>query len=90
MDDEAHRTSVPGLPSMRMAEIKVPYRRAGRTISELDVRRKFGVTILLVRRKTNGHDKLVEAVPTADTTLQTDDLLLVMGTDDDIRRFEVG
>jgi CIC family chloride channel protein len=90
MDDKPHRTSVPGIPGLRMAEIKVPYRHAGRTISELDVRRKYGLTILLVRQRGDGGDKMVEAVPTGDTTLQLDDLLLVMGTFEDIRRFEVG
>lgn len=89
LNDEPHRATVPGAPGLRVAEIKVPYRHAGQTISELNVRQKYGVTILLVRRKINGREELIETIPTAATSLGENDILLVIGTDQDIRQFEV-
>ena len=52
---ESHETSIPGIHNSRLNEIEVPYRYVGYTIAELNIRKKFGVTILLVRRKKKDH-----------------------------------
>ena len=90
LNEKSHQASIPGIRNFRLAEIEVPYRYAGQTIAELGIRKKFGITILLVRRKKEGQDELVDAVPVADTELLSGDMLLLMGTEQDIRRFEVG
>jgi len=90
LGEESPQAAIPGFRNLRLAEIAVPYRYAGQTIAELDIRRKFGITILLVRRRKEGQDELVDAVPAAETELLSGDMLLLMGTDQGIRRFEIG
>ncbi len=87
---ESHETSIPGIHNSRLNEIEVPYRYVGYTIAELNIRKKFGVTILLVRRKKKDQDELVDAIPDADTKLLSGDILLLMGTDQGLRHFELG
>ncbi len=90
LSEESHQSSIPGFHGLRLAEIDVPYRHAGKTIAELDIRRKFGITILLVRRKKEALDEMVDAVPAADTRLLNGDTLLLMGPEKSIKRFEIG
>jgi len=88
--NKARQIPIPGVQGLRLAEITVPRRHVDQTIAELNVRKKYGVAILLVKTKIKGRDELVEAIPAADTTLREGDVLLLMGTGQGIRRFEVG
>ena len=66
-------------------------RLIGKTIAELDVRNRYGLTILEVRRETGSQKKLLKNVsqslaePT--TQLQEHDILYLMGSRDDVTRF---
>lgn len=63
----------------QIVEIRTPSKWAGNTLVGLNVRRKYGISILAVHR---GASYLVS--PSADLQLEADDTLLVIGKEDDI------
>lgn len=63
----------------QIVEIRTPAKWAGNTLIGLNVRRKYGISILAVHR--NG-SYIVS--PSADTQLEAGDTLLVIGKEDDI------
>ena len=54
---------------------------AGRTVGELDVRRRFGLNILAVKRKGQ-----LSANVSSDTMLARDETVLVLGSNQAIQR----
>lgn len=68
-------------PGYSITELKVPESMVGQTLLETDVRHRFGVTVLVVKR----HDTLTVS-PATDYTFEHDDLLVVIGNDQDIAR----
>ena len=63
----------------QIVEIRTPSKWAGNTLVGLNVRRKYGISILAIHR---GGSYLVS--PSADLQLEADDTLLVIGKEDDI------
>ncbi|MCJ8006112.1 potassium channel family protein [Lederbergia wuyishanensis] len=66
-----------------IVEIKVNDLLAGKSLMELDVRAKYGLNIVAIKR---GPEIIVS--PQADDPLKKDDILIVIGADSDINRFE--
>lgn len=64
-----------------IVEVDVPDVWIGRTVGELDVRRKFGLNILAVKRQGN-----MNANVTSDTMLLHDETVLVLGSNQAIQR----
>jgi len=64
-------------------EIKVNEKIAGHSIIDLDIRAKYGINIVAVKR---GNDIFVSPPP--DEQLQLNDVLIIIGADVDINRFE--
>lgn len=58
-------------------------RISGRTILDLDIRKKYGVNIVAIKRGSN-----IIVSPQAKEPIQLNDILIVIGTDTDINRFE--
>lgn len=87
---KAPQTTIPGAGNLRLAEMKVPSRYVGRSIADVNVRKRFGVSILLLKRPVRGHDELVDTLPTAETVFEADDVVLVMGSDEALLRLERG
>jgi K+ transport systems, NAD-binding component len=56
---------------------------AGQTVAEANIREQTGCTVLAI-----GRDEATVTEIGPDTTVQTEDELVVVGTDDDIRAFE--
>ena len=78
-------TSVSG-PEFRLEEIEVRQtcRAAGRTIRDLRVRDETGAIIIGVRK----HDGSFETTPEPDATLDPGDVLIGVGTPEEIRKLE--
>ncbi|MBB5172259.1 potassium channel family protein [Texcoconibacillus texcoconensis] len=55
----------------------------GKTLAEMDVRAKYGCTILAIK-----HSKGVNVTPNADETIKEGDLLVVIGHKNDLKRFQ--
>ncbi|MBR7553523.1 potassium channel family protein [Allobacillus sp. GCM10007491] len=66
-----------------VVEVKVGSKMNDKTIQELDVRARFGCNIVAIKR---GKD--VNVSPMADEVLKLGDILIVIGSDKDISRFE--
>ncbi|ANU19780.1 potassium transporter Trk [Planococcus plakortidis] len=64
-------------------EIKANEKLAGYTLIELDIRAKYGINIVAIKR---GDDIIVS--PQADMEIERDDILIIIGSDADINRFE--
>lgn len=84
----AHILSGPGVldqlelePGFSLTELRVPRSMVGRSLSESDLRRRCGVTLVIVKR---GHSLTVS--PPADFVFEPNDLLVVIGDDEDIAR----
>ncbi len=71
-------------------EEEVPTQMVGRTLGSIDLRNKFNIEVLLVKRsyKEGETYKTNYFQPAADTQLQTRDILLVFGKQKDIQRFQ--
>ena len=63
----------------RLIEIILPAKWAGHSIIEVDVRRKYGISILAIQR-----DGKFIVSPSPDAVFETGDILLVLGQKDDI------
>ena len=82
----------------RLVQIPAPTRYVDKTLGELDVRRNDHVQVVAVRRVATDTDadgakrtrQIVVSVPEADTVIQKDDTLLIIGPDDAVRRLSEG
>lgn len=66
-----------------IAEIKANERLAGHSIVELDVRARYGINIVAIKRGEN-----IVISPKADERIENDDILIMIGSDFDIHDFE--
>ncbi len=67
----------------QLIETRVPTKWIGNTISGVDVRRRYGVSILAIHR-----GGLFMVSPAPDTAFATGDVLLVLGKKDDIEEMD--
>jgi len=80
--------ALPGVRGMSMAEVPVPASFFGRSVGSLDIRNRFGVSLLLIKRIGPEGEQIVDELPDADSVLQEGDVMLVLGKADHISRFE--
>ncbi|MFP3663987.1 MULTISPECIES: potassium channel family protein [Priestia] len=66
-----------------IVELVASKRMAGNTLIELDIRAKYGINIVAIKR-----DRDIIVSPQASETIQEGDVLIVIGADADINRFE--
>jgi len=74
----------------RLVEVGAPYAFVGRTIRRINVRARYGVEIILIRKPPETEGDIQGrpgAFPHPGYRLETGDTLLVMGTEENIRRF---
>lgn len=62
-------------------EISAPSRFVGKTLLELDLRAKYGVTVLAIKKGTS-----LQTGPRADDVIEEGAVLVVMGHNEDLRR----
>lgn len=82
-------------PGHSIMEIKVPERFIGKTIRQIDPRKKFNINIIGVKINVPEIDEFgqrtfkeeLEDVPSPDKPLEEDNILLVMGRDENIEKF---
>jgi len=70
-------------PEYSVEEVVVPEKFDGKTLKELDLRSRFGVNVLLIRR-----DSELIISPTGETTLRCGDILVVVGENKQLSRLE--
>jgi trk system potassium uptake protein TrkA len=86
----AHTLAAPGLvdyleisPTFSIEELSISPRMAGSTLAQLDLKARFGVSVLLIRR-----DSQLMISPGQDTALQAGDVLVVVGENRQLNRLE--
>lgn len=86
----AHTLSAPGVldyieisPTFSIEELSVPDRLVGQTLGRLDLKARFGVSVLLIRR-----DSQLLISPDPETGLQAGDVLVVVGENRQLTRLE--
>ncbi len=86
----AHTLAAPGVvdyleisPTFSIEELSVSERMAGSTLAQLDLKARYGVSILLIRR-----DSQLMISPVPDTVLQAGDVLVVVGENRQLTRLE--
>jgi CIC family chloride channel protein len=80
--------ALPGARGMSLAEVPAPASFFGRSLGSLDIRKNFGVSLLLIRRQSANGEQIIDELPDADSVFQEGDVMLVLGTEDRISRFE--
>lgn len=78
-----------------IVEIAVPQSLVGKTIREADTREKHHINIAALKKKTPSIDgrgerifsETIDVAPSPDTIFEAEDVLLVVGTEDSIRKF---
>jgi trk system potassium uptake protein TrkA len=68
-------------PGFSLTELRVPQSMVGHSLLESNLRRRCGVTVLLVKRGS-----ALTVTPEPNYVFQPDDLLVVIGNDDDLSR----
>ncbi len=70
-------------------EIAAPMEFVGKTLGELQIRKKYGVTVLVLRRAQQDEGKQETIVsPDADDTVELGDTIVIFGLDEKLRRLE--
>ena len=71
----------------KLAELDAPGSFLDRTIGELEIRSRYSVEVLLLRRRTGTTaETTVELVPGVETVIRRGDRLVVLGTSAALRR----
>jgi K+/H+ antiporter YhaU regulatory subunit KhtT len=72
-------------------EVAAPKSFVGKNLEALNLRGRYGATVLTIKRKAGDHsDEVSYVVPKSDTTIADDDTLIVFGLREDLSRFPRG
>lgn len=66
-----------------MVEVKSGRQMIGKNLIELDIRAEYGCNVVAIRRQ---NDMIISPEPTL--TIKSEDILVILGADEDISRFE--
>ncbi len=72
-----------------VAELPVPSAFLGQSIADLDVRQRFGVSVLMVKHAQGDGQEGLTPSPSASYVFAEGDVMLVLGPETEIRRLEV-
>jgi trk system potassium uptake protein TrkA len=70
-------------PDFSIVEVKADKNWNGKTLKDLNVRAKFGINVIGIKRGTD-----INISPAANDTINEDDILIVIGSNDDLQRLE--
>ena len=70
------------LQGYAVAEVAIPLSFAGRTLKELNIRSRFNINIVMIKRQQE--DTLHEIIPRPEEVIQTGDILIAMGKERDL------
>ena len=73
-----------------LEEIETPSMLIGKTLKEIELRKKYHVELLLIRRNLHQDGRIITEYiqPQAKSILQMNDVLLIFGKEKDLHRFE--
>jgi trk system potassium uptake protein len=71
-------------PDYSIVEVAASEEWVGKTLRDLNMRAKYGINIMAIKRDNND----INVSPTADDVIGLEDVLVVIGSNDDIRKIE--
>ena len=71
-------------PNYNIAEIIASEKLSGKSLKELDLRREFGINVLAIKDK----EQKINVSPEASDVISGDDVLIVMGREDNIEKLK--
>jgi CIC family chloride channel protein len=83
----SHDTDVEAVPTARdavVAEIAVPPEFIGRTIKDLDIRRRFHASVLMIKQTTGAGEERLDTSPEPDYTFADGDVMLVLSPNEEL------
>jgi trk system potassium uptake protein TrkA len=91
----AHGLAVPGLVDFielsqdsSIIELPAPPEFAGRTLKELGLRARFGLTLIAIRHREAGGAEKTLVSPGPDDRIEPGDILVLLGSNDAMKRIE--
>ena len=81
---------IPSVANAAMVEILVPASFVGKSIGELNVRRDYGCSILMIKRNSGGEQQPETIIPSSGFVFQFDDIMLVLGQAEDLANLRHG
>jgi len=82
--------SISAATNTSMMEIRVPDAFVGQSLGSVDIRNRFGVTVLLIKQRDRAGREVIQASPGAGYIFRAGDRLLAIGPDDKLRQMEHG
>jgi len=82
--------TVPAVEDTVVAEVHVPPAFIGKSIRDLDIRQNYGISVLMMKQTAPAGGERLETTPEAGYVFKEDDVMLVMGPTDKIRRLRTG
>jgi trk system potassium uptake protein len=77
-------------PGYSLARVEAPLSFDGQTVMDLQLRQKYNINLVLIRRNSEGWAAKAKApiinVPTPDTVVREGDILVLAGSDEDLAR----
>jgi CIC family chloride channel protein len=90
VDSDKAAATVHALVGAAVAEIPVPPGFVGKTIKELDIRRRYGVSVLMIKHEGAIDDQPVDAAADPDYVFQPGDVMLAMGAKEKLGKLRIG
>lgn len=95
MISEVVREQISVYSQYSLMEIVAPQSLVGKTLGQLDMRKKYGINVVAIKRQMSSIDDkgavylkdYIEIAPDAEDTIAKDDILLVFGKTKDIQAF---
>lgn len=74
---------IPFAPGYSIFEIRAPKDFIGKSLKELDLRKKYGITVIAIKKP----DEEVTVNPSGEYTIEQGDTLLILGNEENILKF---
>jgi len=89
---------IPLTSNHSLAELRAPRHAIGKKLGQLDIRRRYGVNIIAIKKHIpivspegeNTYQEQINDLPGPDDIIEEDDILMVVGSDHDIERLAQG
>ena len=71
-----------------IVEVPAPEAFVGRTLKQLELRPRFGLTLIAIKRRTDGAAVITNIAPAADETIRSGDVLALLGSNERLNQLD--
>jgi trk system potassium uptake protein TrkA len=91
----AHRLAVPSLldyielsPDYAIIELPAPAQFVGKTLKEVQLRNRYGLTLIATRRRTASGEEVTNVAPAADDRFEDGDVMALLGSSERLAQLD--